>query len=181
MTRATAEPKTTIDAQRASRRLPRIQLVEMFWILAPAFSRWAESHMKLEGLTAQRLRLLLLLLEKGPMMMSGLRHELGVTATNITILVDALEREHLVSRQPHPSDRRATLIELTPKAEKCLTENCSEFKESVSTLFAGFALADQKKFLGYLEKMRDELIRQGVLDPASMCEGGAGGCIKAEE
>jgi DNA-binding MarR family transcriptional regulator len=136
--------------------------------------------MKLKGLTAQRLRLLLLLLEKGPMMMSGLRHELGVTATNITILVDALEREHLVSRQPHPSDRRATMIELTAKAEKCLTENCTEFKESVSTLFTNFSHADQKQFLSYLEKVRDELIRQGFLDPASLCES-TGRCNKVEE
>lgn len=166
------------DDRRTAKRSAAHQLVEMFWILAPAFSRWAESHMKLEGLTTQRLRLLLLLLDRGPLMMSVLRHELGVTATNVTLLVDALEREHLVSRRPHPSDRRATLIALTPKAEKCLTENCGEFKDCVATLFSGFAPVDQKQFLAYLEKMRDELVQRGFLDPSSMssksaCRAGA--------
>jgi DNA-binding MarR family transcriptional regulator len=174
MKRAKAAEKGMTEDRRAGRRSARHQLVEMFWILAPAFSRWAESHMALEGLTTQRLRLLLLLVDRGPLMMSVLRHELGVTATNVTLLVDALEREHLVSRRPHPTDRRATLIQLTSKAEKCLAENCTEFKENVATLFSGFSAADQKQFLAYLEKMRDELIRRGFLDPSSLSEGGAG-------
>ena len=47
--------------------------------------------------------------------MSDLGDELGVTARYVTSLVDGLEKEGLVRRVPHPTDRRATIIESTPK------------------------------------------------------------------
>jgi DNA-binding MarR family transcriptional regulator len=40
---------------------------------------------------------------------------LGVTARNVTTIVDGLEREGLLARTPDPTDRRAILLELTPK------------------------------------------------------------------
>ena len=120
------------------------RLVQLFWMLAPAFTRWAESHMHQKGLTPQRVRLMALLMENGPMMMRALRNELGVTATNITALVDALQKDGMVLRKAHPRDRRATMIEITLKAEQRMTESCSEFKERVSELFSGFSAAEQQ-------------------------------------
>lgn len=141
----------------------RHRLVQLFWMLGPAFTRWAETHMHQEGLTPQRVRLMALLLENGPMMMSGLRNELGVTATNITALVDALEKDGMVARKPHPSDRRATMIELTAKAEKRMTENCSQFKERVSELFSGFSIAEQQQFAAFLDRTRAALVKRHIL------------------
>jgi DNA-binding MarR family transcriptional regulator len=40
-----------------------------------------------------------------------------VTPANVTYQVDALEREGLVLRGPHPSDRRVTLVELTDEGK----------------------------------------------------------------
>lgn len=141
----------------------RHQLVQLFWVLCPGFTRWAESHMDQEGLTPQRVRLMGLLMENGPMMMRELRNELGVTATNITALVDALEKDGMVARKPHPNDRRATMIELTSKAEKRMKENCSQFKERVSELFSEFSASEQKQFLALLSATRDALIKRDIL------------------
>ena len=60
-----------------------------------------------------RLRLLSALRFGGPRRPHDLGGELGVTARNVTGLVDALEHDGLVERLPHPSDRRATLVRLT--------------------------------------------------------------------
>lgn len=145
------------------------QLVQLFWMLGPAFTRWAESHMHQKGLTPQRVQLMALLMENGPMMMSALRNELGVTATNITALVDALEKDRMVARKAHPRDRRATMIEITPKAEKRMTESCSEFKERVSELFSGFTPAEQQQFRHLLERMRGALVERKILKESDSC------------
>lgn len=141
----------------------RHQLVHVFWMLGPAFTRWAESHMSLEGLTPQRVRLMALLMENGPLMMRELRNELGVTATNITALVDALEKDGMVARKAHPKDRRVTIITLTEKAKTKMTENCAQFKDRVSELFSEFSADEQQQLLALLERMRHALVERGIL------------------
>jgi DNA-binding MarR family transcriptional regulator len=43
-----------------------------------------------------------------------------VTPPSITRLLDRLERQALITREPHPTDRRVTLIKLTPAgAQEC--------------------------------------------------------------
>lgn len=45
--------------------------------------------------------------------MKTLADALGLSARNLTALADSLESEGLLRRVAHPSDRRATLLELT--------------------------------------------------------------------
>lgn len=45
----------------------------------------------------------------------SLGDRLGVTRPNITKLVDGLERSGLVTRVPHPDDRRMVQAQLTPE------------------------------------------------------------------
>ena len=147
----------------------RHKLMKLFWVLGPAFTRWAESHMHQKGMTPQRLRLMWPLIENGPMMMSELRDELGVSATNITALVDALEKDKLVVRKAHATDRRATMIAVTAKGEKLLTENCGEFRDQVADIFSGFRKPDQEQFMAYLMQMREVLIQRGFLEECDFC------------
>ena len=55
------------------------------------------------GITYARLRLLSALRHGGPQRLLDLGGELGVTARHVTGLVDALERDGLVERLPHPA------------------------------------------------------------------------------
>jgi len=50
-----------------------------------------------------------------PMSMKELAAALGVDPPNATAIVDDLESLALVRRRPHPSDRRAKLVEATPE------------------------------------------------------------------
>lgn len=106
-----------------------------------------------KGLSTQRLRILSSLHERGPRIMSDLKEELGVTATNITALVDALERDGLVARRAHPSDRRATVLELTSKASGEVALGCSAYKERVAELFSDLSESECKEFTRTLEKL----------------------------
>lgn len=85
--------------------------------------------------------------------MSELKDELGVTATNITALVDALEKDELVVRKDHPTDRRATVIELSPKAKAELIPECSAHKERVAELFSDLSEKECKELTSTLENL----------------------------
>lgn len=148
------------------------KLLHLFFTLGPSFQRWAESQMTQQtGLTPQRLRLAELLFDNGPTKMCDLRDELGVTATNITALVDALEKDGMVERVAHPTDRRATLIQLTPKAHKTVSFGCTEFKDKVSGLFAGFNASEQEQLFRLLMKMRSALIEREVMEESPLQSG----------
>lgn len=142
---------------RVQKGSSQCKLVEVFWGFWPAFQRWADSQTGEEGLTPQRTRILASLQERGPQIMSSLKEELGVTATNITALVDALEAEGLVQRKPHPKDRRATVIEMTPKANCELMQGCSAYRERVGDLFSVLSEADRKELLRIMGTLRERL------------------------
>ncbi len=65
------------------------------------------------ALTPARTHLLWEAHRRGPVTQRELATALDVTPRNVTALVDGLEGSGYVVRRPHPSDRRATLIELT--------------------------------------------------------------------
>ena len=58
-------------------------------------------------------RALRVLNHHGPMRLSDLSDHLHIAPRSATEVVDALETRGLVERRPDPSDRRATLVELT--------------------------------------------------------------------
>jgi DNA-binding MarR family transcriptional regulator len=88
------------------------ELVSALAQFAHAYLRWIDANAD-HGLTFLRLRLIDRLNGEGPAMMRTLADELRLTPRNMTALVDALEQENLVARRPHPTDRRATVVELT--------------------------------------------------------------------
>ncbi|MEM6822689.1 MAG: MarR family transcriptional regulator [Verrucomicrobiota bacterium] len=55
------------------------------------------------------------LLEDGPILPKNIGSQLDLTSGTVTALLDRLEKKGLIVRRPHPSDRRAVLIEATPK------------------------------------------------------------------
>ncbi|MBT2483099.1 MULTISPECIES: MarR family winged helix-turn-helix transcriptional regulator [unclassified Microbacterium] len=68
-------------------------------------------------LTESRVAVLWTLALSGPSTQQTLSEALSVTPRNISGLVDALEQHGYVRRVPHPSDRRAVLVTLTPNGE----------------------------------------------------------------
>ena len=53
-----------------------------------------------------------------PMSMSELAAKLRIERPNATVLVDDLEARGLVRRRPHPTDRRAKIVEATAKGAR---------------------------------------------------------------
>lgn len=85
--------------------------------LAPGLDRLLTEGLRRRGLTRARARLLLALREE-PATMTALARSLEITPRAVTALVDGLEDLAFVARTPHPSDRRATLVKLTPAGRR---------------------------------------------------------------
>jgi DNA-binding MarR family transcriptional regulator len=54
---------------------------------------------------------------KGPKPMGELADALGIDAPYLTLVVDDLERQGLVERRPHPTDRRVKLVAATRRGK----------------------------------------------------------------
>ncbi|HEY1133631.1 MAG TPA: MarR family transcriptional regulator [Nocardioides sp.] len=73
------------------------------------------------GLTPARAHVLWELVAGGPQPQQALARALEVTPRNVTGLVDALERDGFVTREPHPTDRRAAIVTLTDRGDEIAT------------------------------------------------------------
>ena len=134
-----------------------LRLVDEFAAFGPAYMKWVRSRMREPGVSYARMRLLGALHCGGPKIMSGISDELGVTRRNITALVDALEEEGFVRRRPHPTDRRATVIELTGEGAGTMDTLYDEHRRSVAELFAGLSERDRRELVRLLGLLRGRL------------------------
>ena len=138
-----------------------LRLVDEFAAFGPAYIKWVRSRMREPGVSYARMRLLGALHCGGPKIMSGISDELGVTRRNITALVDALEDEGLVRRRPHPTDRRATVIELTEEGGRTMDTIYEEHRRAVAELFAGLTPEDRAELVRLLGLLREGLRDEG--------------------
>ncbi|HVF01495.1 MAG TPA: MarR family transcriptional regulator [Rubrobacteraceae bacterium] len=138
------------------------RLVDEFAAFGPAYMRWVKSRLQDGGVSYARMRLLYALRCGGPRIMSSLSGVLGVTPRNVTALVDALEEEGLVVRRPHPTDRRATVIELTDRGVEPTGSMYDEHREAVGELFEGFSGDEQRELLRLLGMLRETLREKGI-------------------
>jgi DNA-binding MarR family transcriptional regulator len=122
-----------------------LRLVEALASFERVYTRWAEAPLQTTGLTYARIRLLGVLNRRGPQIVSVLGDELFVSPRNVTVLVDALEANGLIRRHPHPTDRRAILVELTPQGAETCVATYTQHAEAVSELFSDLSQADQKE------------------------------------
>ena len=139
-----------------------LRLVDEFAAFGPLYMKWARSRLQDRGMTYARMRLLGALHCGGPQIMTSISDELGVTRRNVTALVDALEEEGLVRRKPHPTDRRATVIEMTIQGERTMDRIYDEHRASVAELFAALGEEDREELSRMLGVLREALRREGI-------------------
>lgn len=137
-----------------------LHLVDEFAAFGPAYMKWVRSRMGGRGLSYARMRLLGALHCGGSRIMTGLSEDLGVTQRNITALVDALQQEGLVRRLPHPTDRRATVIELTEEGSRVMDTLYDAHRGAVAELFQTLSRKDQQELVRLLGLLRAGLGRE---------------------
>ena len=141
------------------------QLWGRFATFIPAYRRWVRARLKNRGMGYAWMRALgALHCAAEPIIMSDLGEELGVTSRNVTKLVDELETEGLVRRLPHPSDRRATVIELTQEGQEKIAEGYAEYMEVASQLFSVLTEEDQWELIRLTDLLYDGLKDKEIIN-----------------
>lgn len=138
------------------------QLVQAFSDFYPAWTKWLRTTLHQSGVTPARVRLLAVLADGPPVTMTALSKALHVSPRNITTLVDALEAEALVKRVDHPSDRRATIIELTERGAELCNELWGQHLDGAGRIFASISESEQRTLLSTIERLRDTLRDRGI-------------------
>lgn len=82
--------------------------------------RRAAEEDRASGISRARLSALSVVVFAGPLTLGALAEAEGVRSATMTGIVNGLERDGLVRRRPHGSDRRAVRVEATPAGRRLL-------------------------------------------------------------
>lgn len=144
----------------------RIRALDHIFELVVLLSEDMRGDLEGLGLTPARAHALWILADRGPSTQRVLAEALGVTARNVTGLVDALVATGFVTREAHPSDRRAVLVSFTPHGAETMARMKEQQRELAGQLFADMP---QSRFTAFTEAMsgivatiRAEVARQDL-------------------
>lgn len=133
--------------------------------LAPRLVEILDLGAREYGMSYARGRVVAALAVSGPVLMRALSQAVGVTPRTITGLIDALEADGWVERRPHPSDRRATIVALTPAAEVAFARLNENYGDLSRDLLSGVPESDLETTMRVVEHVAgrlDDAIRRGT-------------------
>jgi MarR family 2-MHQ and catechol resistance regulon transcriptional repressor len=125
-------------------------------------SPFIDAGLREQHLTATQLNALLVLRMAGQsgLMMNEVGQRLVVTKSNITGLVDRLERQGLVARGEH-ADRRATVVRLTAAGSRLLDRALPGHARQLAALTECLLPDEKRTLVRLLSKLRRELRLRG--------------------
>lgn len=97
------------------------------------------------GLTPTRLGALEALLHLGPLPQRVLGEKLLTSGSNITTVLDNLERRHLVRRERGAEDRRQVTVHLTPRGRQLITRIFPGHVAAIVEEFSVLAAVEQEE------------------------------------
>lgn len=106
-----------------------------------------------------RCNILLVSLRCGGSQIMSISAGLGVTKRNVTALVDALEEEGLVRHKPHPTDRRAPVIEMSEEGSEAVGRMYEEHRATVAELFLTLPEENQKELSRLISTLQEAVQR----------------------
>lgn len=90
--------------------------------------------------------------------------KLGITSASMTTLVDRLVRGGHVTREPHPTDRRALILRPTPGSDEEVRTTLGKMHQRMIEVAAGLSPQETETVVAFLAKM-SEAVDQ--IDPAA--------------
>ena len=124
-----------------------------------------------ETLPYSNVRVLEMLEAQGPTIMREIANSLGMTARNMTAIIDSLEETGLVRRTAHPQDRRATVVELTDDGNAAAIRARCDSVGWVADAFKSLTLEEQQQYAELLSRLA------GFFCPNTKPSGGPGSLI----
>lgn len=128
-------------------------LVEEMHSFFAGYKEWMRSRLPEGETNPARLLVLVSLRRWGSVTMGVLAGRLARPKSNLTLLVDELERDGLVVRRAHPSDRRATFVELTAAGQRAAVEQGAEYDREIALLFERLPEAERSQLLATVRRL----------------------------
>jgi DNA-binding MarR family transcriptional regulator len=149
-----------MDGTRANKALE--SLFELAVLLVDSMEGgWHELR-----LTRARAELMWRLVQQGPMTQQALSQALRCTPRNVTGLVDALQSAGLVTREAHPTDRRATLVHLTRQGMSAAAAWQAHYQRVARQIFSDLNATDLAQLAAILDHVLAQL-REGATRPSA--------------
>lgn len=124
-----------------------------------------DTHFERYGLSAGKFTVLMQLhTAEQDIPPSEFANRANVTRATITGLLDGLEREGLVERKAHPSDRRMLVIHLTDKGKTLIESVLPDHFCRTKGLTANLSPTEKKEFIKLLKKLRSGVSALSDLD-----------------
>lgn len=119
--------------------------------------KYMNAYLNELGLTATKFNTLQVLREdpRGAVTQNQLGSRLTVTGPNITGVLDRLERDNLVTRETHPSDRRANLVKLTEEGQQVFEQAADLHAVRTQQLISALSAEERVTLTRLLRKVSD--------------------------
>ncbi len=142
-----------------SRTSPRAVLGGIFW-LSHLIERFGQARLLdfdvPAGMSFSR-ALLILAVANGQQVqasrMSDVAMDIGLTARTVTTMVDSLERDGLMVRQPDPRDRRAIQLQLTAAGDAIVPVLARALEEIGGAVLSPLGEDEQASLLALLDRL----------------------------
>ncbi|MFZ5644894.1 MAG: MarR family winged helix-turn-helix transcriptional regulator [Bacillota bacterium] len=134
----------------------RDESVKIQYLIFQAFSvlkKKADTVFRKHGLTGAQVGVLTRLSEIEGKPMNRISEELWCDVSNITGVVDRLDKQGLVWRTAHPEDRRVSLISITPKGKNALAETLPEHEKYLAERINKLSSDERKTLINLLKKI----------------------------
>ena len=135
--------------------------LERVFAFAVTVDQYMQAGLAARGLSRARATVIWQLRRQGPTTQQQLARTIGVTARNITALVDGLAEAGFVRRDPHPDDRRAVLVRLTDDGLAVTDRLTADYESAAARLFTGLPAEQVQQFLTMLGTVGDRLSALG--------------------
>ncbi|WP_439292034.1 MULTISPECIES: MarR family winged helix-turn-helix transcriptional regulator [Rahnella] len=119
-----------------------------------------DAAMSAQGLSLAREKLLTAIAQEGTCRPAELANVLQQSPRTITDAIDAMDRDGLLVRRRHPTDRRSQLLELTEAGKQALAQVKKPKQEAIDRLFDGLDLAARQQLLISLQSI--EMLAQRI-------------------
>jgi DNA-binding MarR family transcriptional regulator len=130
-------------------------LLEAFWAVTRRLRVHTRVALEPWHVSPSQSRALGVLSRHGEMRLSALAEHLHIAPRSATEVIDDLEKRGLAVRRPDPSDRRATLVTLTPEGDATVQAINEARAAEGERLFAGLDPADRADLTRILRQLRD--------------------------
>ncbi len=100
----------------------------------------------IEDLTTTQFGVLETLYHLGSLCQTELSGKLLKSTSNMTLVLDNLEKRGLVQRQPHSKDRRTTTVDLTPAGKELIARVFPKVVENIERQFSVLTVEEQEMF-----------------------------------